>query len=191
MADEITIGSGVLLFRIVRAAWKGVVFLINDPYMALRHIQRHKWWDLSWDFRGFLGMSAEGVGPVYVSCVQVFGINKSNKGVRNISGHIRSNITGQQLPLTMEGMRPEDTNGIPSKCKFFIQALFRDPTSKREGIIEDRFLKEWSDFTFVFKADEKKYKFRFRAGEVTRSISRFTKPLKRAPEPLITRRSKE
>ena len=191
MADEITIGSGFFLFRIIRAAWKGVGFVISDPFAALRYIQRLMWWGLSWDFRGFLGMSAEGVGPVYVSCVQIFGINKSKKDVRAISGHIRSNITGQQLPLTMEGMRPEETNGIPAKCKFFIQALFRDPTSKREGFIEDRFLKEWSDFTFVFKADEKEYKFRFRAGEVTRCISRFSKPLSRVPEPLITRRSQK
>jgi hypothetical protein len=134
-------------------------------------------------------MSAEGAGPVYVSCVQISGINKSKKDIRDISGHIRSNITGQQLPLTMEGMRPEETNGIPAKCKFFIQVLFRDPTSKREGFIEDRFLNEWSDFTFVFKADEKEYKYRFRTGEVTRCISRFSKPLKRAPAPFITKKS--
>ncbi len=191
MADEITIGSGLFLFRIIRSAWKGVAFLISDPYAALGYIQRLKWWGLSWDFRGFLGMSAEGVGPVYVSCFQIFGINKSKKDVRTISGHIRSNITGQQLPLTMEGMRPEETNGIPAKCKFFIQALFQDPTSKREGFIEDRFLKEWSDFTFVFKADEKEYKFRFRVGEVNRCIRGFSKPLKRVPEPLITRRSQK
>lgn len=55
MADEITIGSGFFLLRIIRAVWKGVAFLINDPYATLRHIQRFKWWGLSWDFRGFLG----------------------------------------------------------------------------------------------------------------------------------------
>lgn len=133
-------------------------------------------------------MFAEGNGPVYVTCLQGFGINKSKSDILKISGYIQSNITGKQLPLTMEGMRPEDTSGIPANCRFFIQALFRDPTSPREGIVEAKFLEEWRDFTFFFTADGKRQEYRFSSREVIGRINEFTRPLKKPPAPGITKR---
>jgi len=67
-------------------------------------------------------------------------------------------------------MPPEETNGIPPKCKFWIRALFRDPNAKREGIAVENFLKEFSDFTYVFKYDGREYKYRFNQKEVDTQI---------------------
>ena len=174
--------------RLLRAAWKGIVFAIKKPHSALRHVQKFKWWGLSWDFSGFLGMNAEGSGPVYISCLQAYAVNKSKKDIHSISGYVQSNVTGQRLPLTMEGMTPEETNGVPARCRFFIQALFRDATSTREGIVEEKFLQAWSDFTFVFTADGKQYKYRFGPKEIAARITEFSYPLRKPPAPEITRK---
>ena len=187
---DISIG-GITLLRVLRTAWKGLVFAFKNPYAALRHIQNLKWWGLCWDFRGFLGMSAQAAGPVYIGCLQAFGDNKSRMNIRDIGGHIQSNITGDRLPLTMEGMTPEETNGVPAKCRFFIQALFRDPTSEREGIIEEKFLQVWRDFSFVFTADGKEYRYRFRKGEVVEIIGRFRQPMAMPQAPKITRKASQ
>ncbi len=176
------------LARILRSLWKGFVFIIKNPYGALRKVQSYKWWGLCWDFQGFLGMSAEGSGPVYIACLQGFGVNKSKSNILKISGHLQSNITGKRLPLTMEGMPPEETNGIPSGCRFFVQALFRDPTSPREGIVEERFLEEWRDFTFSFTADGKQQSYSFSSREVIGRLNEFSLPLKKPPKPGITKR---
>ena len=136
-------------------------------------------------------MFAEGRGPVYVTCLQAYGVNKSKSDILNIAGYIQSNITAKQLPLTMEGMRPEESNGIPANCRFFIQALFRDATSPREGIVEETFLQEWRDFTFFFTADGKLQKYRFTSKEVIGRINEFSRPLKKPPVPTITKRTTE
>lgn len=134
-------------------------------------------------------MSAKENGPVYVTCLQGFGINKSKSDILKITGYVQSNITGKKLPLTMEGMRPEETNGVPANCRFLIQALFRDPTSPREGIIEEKFLEEWGDFTFFFTSDDKLQKYHFGSKEVVGRINAFSRPLKRPPPPGITKRA--
>lgn len=134
-------------------------------------------------------MSAKGIGPVYITCLQGFGINKSKSDILKISGYVQSNITGKQLPLTMEGMRPEEANGVPANCRFFIQALFRDPAAPCEGIIEEKFLEEWRDFTFFFTADGKLQKYHFGSKEVVGRINDFSRPLKKPPPPGITKRT--
>jgi hypothetical protein len=175
-------------FRLFRTAWKCIAFAIKKPHSALRHIQKFKCWGLSWDFCGFLGMYADGSGPVYISCLQAFAVNKSQKDIRSISGYVQSNVTGQRLPLIMEGMTPEETNGVPAQCRFFIQALFRDATSTQEGIVEEKFLQIWSDFTFVFTADGRQYEYRFSPREVNAHIAEFSLPLRKPPAPEITRK---
>ena len=135
-------------------------------------------------------MYAKGNGPVFVTCLQVRGANKLNSDILNISGYIQSNITGKRLPLTMEGMRPEESNGIPANCRFFVQALFRDPISLDEGIVEVRFLEEWRDFSFFFMADGKRQHYRFGPREVTSCINEFSLPLKKPRAPTITKRVK-
>jgi hypothetical protein len=180
-----------LLIKAARAIWNGSAFVLRDPYAARRHIQQLKWWGISWDFRGFLGMHRSGSAPIFISCVQIFGTNKSKRPVRRIDGHIRSNVTGDRLPLTMEGMRPGETNGIPAGCRFFVQALFRDGSAEQEGFIEDRFRSEWRDFTFTFTCDEQQYIHRFRAPEVLKCIERFRESSAPRPTPVITRRMTE
>ncbi len=181
--------SPFIVFRLLRTLWKGLKFAVKKPHSALRHLQSLKWWGLCWDFRGFLGMHAEGSGPVYITCLQAFAVNKSKKDIQSISGYVESNITGQRLPLTMEGMAPEETNGVPAQCRFFIQALFRDPASPREGIVDEIFLQTWRDFTFVFVADGEQYRYRFGQREVNARIDEISQPLRTPPAPTITRKS--
>lgn len=176
------------LLRLIWIAWKKIIYAIKNPFSALRHIQNLKWWKLSWDFRSPLGMSKHADEPIYISCLQVFCENKSNQAVKVISGYIISNITGEKLPLTMEGMKPEEADGIPAKCKFFIQALFRDVKSEREGIIASQFIKEWGDFTFIFTADGKAYKYHFGIDEVNEIINRFQNESLPKVTPKITRK---
>ncbi len=185
------ISIGLSFLRLLGAVWKKFLFAIKNPFSALRHIQRLKWWKLSWDFRSPLGMSKRGDEPIYISCLQVFCENKSKKDVKSISGHILSNVTGEKLPLTMEGMAPEEADGIPAKCKFFIQALFRDEDSEREGIIEERFINKWGDFTFIFIADGKQYKFHFGTSEICRIINRFKNESSPKVAPKITRKTEQ
>lgn len=187
MAD-ISIGLVLTLLRLLKTAWKKIVFTVRNPFSVLRHIQNIKWWRLSWDFRSPLGMSKHGDEPIYIGCLQAFCENKSKKPIQNISGYIISNITGVKLPLTMEGMAPEEAAGIPAKCKFFIQALFRDTASKREGIVDEIFMKDWGDFTFVFNADEKQYKFHFGKSEITSVINQFRKDSTPMIKPKITKK---
>lgn len=179
-----------LLIKAVRATWKGVRLLARDPYGAMRNIQRLKWWGVSWTFGDFLGMNRSGTGPIYVSCLQVSGVNKG-KVVQRIDGHVTSNITGQKIPLTMEGMRPDETNGIPAGCRFFVQALFRDGATDHEGLVEERFMAEWRDFTFVFVCDEKRHCHRFREKEVLGCISRFREASSPRVAPRITKRGSQ
>lgn len=133
-------------------------------------------------------MSADGNGPIFITCLQAYGVNKSKSDILSITGYVQSNITGSQLPLTMEGMHPEESNGIPANCRFFVQALFRDPMSPHEGIVEEKFLQEWLDFSFFFTADGNVQRYDFSAREVTSRINEFSRPLKKPPAPTITKR---
>lgn len=179
-----------LLIRAGRAVWKGAILLVRDPYGAKRRVQRLKWWGIAWTFGDFLGMNRSGSGPIYVSCLQVFGINKG-KAILRIGGHIESNVTGERLPLAMEGMRPHETNGIPAGCRFFIQALFRDGSTDHEGLPEERFIKDWNDFTFVFECDGKQQRHHFRKAEVLGCLKRFRAASTPPEAPRITRRITE
>lgn len=182
--------SPSLIFKAGRLLWRGVRLLVRDPHGAMRRVQQRKWWGLAWTFGDCLGMNRSGSGPIYVSCFQVSGINKG-PSVKRIDGHIESSITGERLPFTMEGMRPDETNGIPAGCRLFIQALFRDGATDHEGLQEERFVREWADFMFVFVCDGKTQRYHLRRAEVLGCIRRFREMSTPRAEPRITRRIAE
>jgi len=158
------------------AGWKAIPRVrawIRDPHHLRRTLEQKKFWGLSWDFRGFLGMHCSSYGPIYVSCFQAACTNKSKRNFANIDGYLISNITGEKLALTVEDWDPKETNGIPAGCTFPVRVLFRHPTSVIEGLHEDEFMANWSRFTLVFEVDGKLCKFRFGKREVAKSVSRF------------------
>lgn len=164
-------------------------FGISQPKILFHKLRKLKFWGVSWDFTGyFLGMSAKAGANIHISSLQVRGKNNTNNPFEKVSGYIQSNITNKRIPILLESMPPEETNGIPPKCQFWIRALFRDPNAEREGIAAENFLKEFSSFTFVFEYDGKEYKYRFDRKEVETQIELFRKDSNPKPSPMVTRR---
>lgn len=167
-------------------------FGVSQPKLLSHRIRKLKFWGVSWDFTGyFLGMSATEGTNTYISCFQVQGTNNTNNPFSTIGGYLQSNITNEKIPILLESMPAEETNGIPPKCKFWIRALFRDPTAEREGIIAENFIRRFSDFTFVFEYDDKVYTYRFSRNEVERIIDLFRKDSNPKPVPMVTRKKRE
>lgn len=143
--------------------------------------------DLYWDFSTyFLGMSAVSGADIHISSFQVKGKNLMNKPVKHIDGLIRSNINNKGIPILLESMPPEKTNGIPIDCEFWVRALFRDADARREGIAEAMFLKDFGDFTFVFSYDGKTFERRFKYDEVYSQIDRFRRESNPPAVPTVT-----
>lgn len=144
---------------------------------------------IAWDYSGyFLGMSAVGGSNIHISSFQLKGKNISGEPIKQIKGVLRSNVTNEEIPILLESMPPEETNGIPVDCEFWLRALFRDPTAKREGIPEDKFLKQFGDFTLVLSFDGKMYQRKFSYNEVSALIDKFRKESNPPPKPTVTRK---
>ena len=173
-------------------AYKAIRYIleigVSNPRQLLHRIRKMKFWGISWDFIGFLGMSAEGGGNIHVSSFQVLGHNHTGKPISRVEGNLRSNVTNIQIPVLLESMPPEQTNGVPRDCRFWIRALFRDPSATREGIMVEKFLREFGDFTFTFIYDNRVYTYRFKHAEVQGLIESFRKSSNPPPRPMVTRR---
>jgi hypothetical protein len=100
----------------------------------------------------------------------------------------QSNINNTKIPILLDSMPPEETHGIPPKASFSIRALFRDKNSEQEGIIENKFLNEFSDFTLVVNFDDKKFQKRFSRNRVTRLIEKWRKEIEPNPEPHVIKK---
>lgn len=161
----------------------------SQPKLLAHKIRKMKFWGISWDFTGyFLGMTATEGANIHITSLQVRGKNNTNNPISKIEGYIQSNITNRKIPILLESMPPEKTNGIPPKCRFWIRALFRDPNAKIEGIAAEKFLKEFSDFTYVFKYDSREYKYQFKRKEIETQIELFRKNSNPKPIPIVTKR---
>ncbi len=144
---------------------------------------------IQWDFSGyFLGMSAIEGKNIHISSFQARGHNKTKHHFHQVNGYLESNINGERIPLLLESMPPEQTNGIPPNCNFWIRAIFRDTSALREGIEAENFLKRFSDFTFVIEFDGKKYHKRFPYKVVAKQISSFWQESNPAPRPAIIKK---
>lgn len=180
-----------LLFipRLLKSAMALLKLAKTRPHVLLHKIRKLKFWGVSWDFSGcFIGMSSWGGADVHVSSLQVLGTNNSRKSIGVVAGHVESQITNERIPILLESLPPEETNGIPPKCQFWIRALFRDPSAKREGIPAEKFLSTFGDFTFVFVGDGREYKYRFGRREVRNIVRFFQAESNPRPRPIVTRR---
>ncbi len=170
--------------------WIGGKLLdISLKFLKFLKIRKLKFWGISWDFSGcFLGMSRKEQNPIYITCFQSYAFNNSNRPIKKVNGYLRSNLDNTKIPILLDSMPPEETEGIPPKCKFSIRALFRDENSAQEGIIEDKFLNEFSDFTLVVNLDNKKFQKRFSRNRVTKLIEKWRKEIEANPKPHVIRK---
>jgi hypothetical protein len=163
-----------------------MAFAISLIFMQLVQKLRQP---IQWDFSGyFLGMSAVEGKNIHVSAFQARGYNRTRRHFRHVGGYLESNVNGEHVPLLLESMPPEQTNGIPPACNFWIRAIFRDATAPREGIEAENFLQRFSEFTFVVELDGKKYSKRFPPKVVRKQISSFWQESNPVPPATITER---
>lgn len=187
-------GVGVLFILWMLGALRYIYNLmrhgVSQPTRLFHKVRKLKFWRVSWDFTGyFLGMSSVN-GNVHVSSFQVRGYNHSNHPITKVGGYVQSNITNIKIPILLESMSPEETNGIPPKCRFQVSAPFKDPTVLREGIAVEKFIREFGDFTFVFTYNKYVYCYRFKVSEVQSLINLFRAQSNPPSVPRVTKREK-
>lgn len=160
-------------------------------------IERHKPWGIAWDFEGFLGSNWKQGENVYVFVFQAKGTNKYSKPVQIKEVNIRSDKTGESIPVlirTDKGyVEPEKANPIPSKATFRMQSLFYDPKTRqdgdREGLPEDIFLQDFGEFTLNISHERGDFSKKFNKYHVEAEINRVRPPSN--PPPRVTSRVKE
>ena len=110
---------------------------------------------IKFDFTSYLGASKKEDNPIIVSCVQVSIENITNKHIAIDKAYIVSNINGKKIPIRIKTTNKgyvdfnKLNHGIPPNQKFYTQALFYKSGDQPEGIIYDRFLREFSDFSYI------------------------------------------
>ncbi len=176
------------VITIIAGITASLVIVFGIRLIFIQLIQKFRQ-PIQWDFSEyFLGMSAVEGKNVHVTSFQARGHNRTKRHFRRVSGYLESNINGKRVPLLLESMPPEQTNGIPPDCNFWIRAIFRDTSAPREGIEAENFLKQFSDFTFVIELDGKKYHKRFPHKVVAKQIASFWKESNPLPTPTVTKK---
>src|SRR6266478_1940412 len=101
------------------------VLKLNPAWVGADHIQRSpddarskSSGPVEWDLSGIFTMGTyRGDNALRFSGFMVNGRNTTNQPITRVSGHIRSNITNERLPIyvTADGKRgsPEDILGVP------------------------------------------------------------------------------
>ena len=170
--------------------WIGGKLLdISLKFLKILNLRKLKFWGVSWDFSGyFLGMFRKEHNPIYITCFQSNAFNNSNHPITKVEGYLISNINNNKISILLDSMPPEETQGIPPKCKFSIRALFRDHSSEQEGIIETKFLNEFSDFTLVVNFDDKTYQKRFSKTRVVKLLEKWRKEIEPKPKPHVAKK---
>lgn len=105
------------------------------------------------------------------------GRNQLEKPIDYVSGKIVSTKTNCSLPILLDGMKPEETYGIPGRCDFQMRAIFPRSTSDKEGYTIEDFWRHFGEFDFIFEYDGKKYVRHFSEKEVKNFIDEKTKEL--------------
>ena len=155
----------------------------------------------AWNFHEpnayFLGATG-GVGDrTWIKSFQATARNTSGRSFRRISGYVRSDITNNTFPLSLNIERrlvpPEETHGIPLGATFSIGVPFPDEfpnpqPPNQTGISAERFLVDFGRFTFVFEYDGEVYTRQFSAEEIEDQLTRFRRATHREVEPRVTTR---
>lgn len=168
------------------------------PYVALRNFQRSGglFGPIRWNFRGFLGMTADDWSDLRVVGFQATGRNRRARPLAEISGCIRSDITGQEVPLQLniggDPIPPEQAYSIPGRATFGVVCMLPQHPN-RDGLMRGppagKFLRQFGGFTFVFQAEGREWNIHFSHEEVAGLINSWRTDYLEKPElPGPTRR---
>jgi hypothetical protein len=151
---------------------------------------KRRFFRILWDESNFLGIFTQkhSIGTsedimIYsdleIRICQFFlqGRNQSKKPIDKVSGKIVSAKTNNNLPILLDGMKPEETYGIPGRCDFQISAIFPRSTNDKEGYTIEDFWRHFGEFDFIFEYDGKKYVRHFSEKEVKNFLNKKTKEL--------------
>lgn len=145
---------------------------------------------VAWNFVGFLGMGGGG-GDLRIISFQASGKNRSGKGIRNVQGHLVSNIDNsisEPLRFVIGGnpILPSSTTGIPPGANFQVTIPVCDITKGYEAYLKEyEFMQRWSTFRFVVELDGIRFERNFSERQVVREIERFRKIANPPPEPQV------
>ena len=103
------------------------------------------------------------------------GRNQFKKPINKVSGKIVSTKTNVMFPIWLNGMKPEETWGIPGSCDFSIAAIFPDSISPRQGYTIEDFWRHFGEFDLILEFDSKKYVRHFSEKEVKSLIDKIMK----------------
>lgn len=164
---QIFIGSCTVLILFC-LNWRAIRYQLSRlPDWLPLPFERDVFFDFSGYFLGLLGSSDGNFAHGF----QAQGYNSSNQCISDFTGYIQSKITGERFPIlfNVEGdlYKPEETNGIPPKCKFLINAPLTysgDYSAFKMPLAE--FRKDWISFSVFIKCRNRKYIKKFNKKQV-------------------------
>lgn len=108
---------------------------------------------LSWDYGSVLGMNASPAHSIYVRSLQIRVRNHGRTSI-SASGVARSNLTGETLPLIVDG-GTEGADIFPARKDAWIRAIFPDQSKarNREGMLPGDFMDRYGDLTLRMTVD--------------------------------------
>lgn len=110
---------------------------------------------IKFDFTSYLGAKKKEDDLIIVGCIQVRIQNTTNKNIVINKAYIVSNLNGKKIPIKIKTLNKgyvdfeNLSQGIPPNQWFYTQALFYTIGDRPEGIVYDKFLREFSDFSYV------------------------------------------
>lgn len=132
---------------------------------------------------GFLLSAAGNQGGMIIGGIQATGQNESDDFLGPISGFVRSEVTGQQIPMLVDSDKgeevPLDGYGIPARNQFRVFTKFGTQLNATD------FLRDFGRMTFVFQYGDHIYKKHFSPEELEQEIQRTETFL--APKPQISK----
>lgn len=108
---------------------------------------------LSWDYSNALGMNADQKAGIHVHCLQLR-VRNHGRRLRSMSGTLRSKITGESLPLIVDGGEAGQ-NVLPPRCDAWVRAIFPDESEAppREGMKPGNFIARFGDLALEVTLD--------------------------------------
>lgn len=132
-----------------------------NGYILKNHFITKK--GIKFDFTSYLGAGKKQDDLIIVSCVQVRLKNITNKHIVIDKAYIISNSNGKKIPIKIKTHNKgyvdfeHLTQGIPPTPNqwFYTQALFYKIGDQTEGLVYDKFLREFSDFSYIINIEGK------------------------------------
>ena len=173
-----------LIFMVAFSASWSLLVRFVPSWFEIKKLNRikHISWDIPENFlnighqKRMAGSSEDMViwSPIETHIAQFFikGRNNRFSAIDSVSGELVSNLTNRKIGILLNGMRPEETYGIPGKCEFDIKAIFPNSPGSANGYTVDDFWKHFGQFTFIFRYDGKEFKKKFSVGMIKKYIDK-------------------